>query len=61
MSNFLNIKLASNDPVVQAAQSSQLARESQWMRKSSAAVQCQEIFQSLNEECLFPQLRTNMC
>ena len=27
MSNFLNIKLASKDPVVQAAQSSQLARD----------------------------------
>ena len=54
MSNFLNIKVASKDPVVKEAQACQLAREGQWTRKSSTAVQCQDIFQSLSDECFIP-------
>ena len=51
MSYFLNIMLASKDPVVKAAQVNQLDREGQWTRKSSTAVQCQETLDSMQEEC----------
>ena len=54
MGNFLNMKLSSSDPVVREAQECQLAREGQWTRKSSTAVQCQEIFNTLQEECFIP-------
>ena len=39
---------------VKTALSTQLTRESQWTRKSSTAVQCQEILQSVSEECFIP-------
>ena len=54
MSNLLNIMLSSKDPVVKAAQVNQLDREGQWTRKSSTAVQCQEILDSIQEECFIP-------
>ena len=57
MSKFLNIKVASKDPVVKTAQAGQLARKGQWTQKSSTAAQCQEIFQSLSEECFIPTVQ----
>ena len=52
--NFLNIKLSSSDPVVKEALECQLSREGKWKKKSSTAVQCQEIFEQLQDECNIP-------
>ena len=54
MSNFINIQLFSNDPVGKAALSTQLTREGQKVLHSMLAVQCQEILQSVSEECFVP-------
>ena len=54
LAQFTNIKLSSSDPVVKEALECQLSREGKWKKKSSTSVQCQEIFEQLQEECNIP-------
>ena len=48
MSSFISLKL-SEDPVVREAVACQLEREGAWTKKSSTAVECQEMFEKLSE------------
>ena len=48
MSNVISLKL-SEDPVVRKAVACQLERERACVKKSSTAVECEEIFEKLNE------------
>ena len=51
--NYLNCKVKA-DPKVKFAIESQLARESQWVGKSSTIVKCHEIFEKVSEDLLIP-------
>ena len=53
ISNQINLQL-SEDPLVKEALSKQLEREGGWKRKSSTAVQCQNIISRLSENIAIP-------
>ena len=48
MTSFISLKL-SKDPVVREALVCQLEREGAWTKKSSTAVECQEMFEKVSE------------
>ena len=53
MTSFVSLKL-SEDPMVREAVGCQLEREGAWTKKSSTAVECQEMFNKLSESNSIP-------
>ena len=53
MNSFIPLKL-SEDPVVREAVACQLVREGAWVKKSSTAVECQDIFNKLSQNHHLP-------
>ena len=53
INSFISLKL-SDDPVVRQTVACQLEREGAWVKKSSTAVECQEIFEKLSETKSIP-------
>ena len=53
MNSFISLKL-SEDPVVREAVACQLVREGAWVKKSSTAVECQDMFDKLSENNPIP-------
>ena len=51
--NYMSCKVKA-DTIVNLALQSQLNRESQWVGKSSTIVQCQNIFERVEENCMIP-------
>jgi hypothetical protein len=53
MTSFISLKLT-EDPVVKEAVDCQLQREGAWKKKSSTAMECQEIFESISNTNVIP-------